>query len=61
MPRPCYRTIFEQSSDHVWSVIRDFGHYGWAGVVSETIVEESRGGDSVGCIRSVRLSDRTIR
>jgi hypothetical protein len=61
MPRPCYSTTFEQSADQVWSAIRDFGEYEWAGVVSDTVIEEGRSGDSVGCIRAVRLQDRTIR
>ncbi len=61
MPRPCYSTIFEQPAGLVWSVIRDFGHYRWAGVPSETIIEDGRTGDSVGCVRVVRLQDRTIR
>ena len=61
MPRPCYSTIFQQSADRVWSVIRDFGHYSWAGVPGETVVEDGRGGDSVGCIRAFRAGDLTIR
>ena len=61
MPRPCYSTIFEQPADLVWSVIRDFGHYGWAGVPSKTVIEDGRSGDSVGCVRAVGLHDRTIR
>jgi len=61
MPRPCYSTIIEQSGNHVWSAIRDFGHYGWAGVVGETIIEDGKSGDAVGCIRDVRTSARRIR
>jgi hypothetical protein len=61
MPSPCYSTIFEQPADRVWSIIRDFGHYSWAGVPSGTVIEDGRSGDSVGCIRVVRLRDRTIR
>jgi hypothetical protein len=61
MPTPCYSTIFEQSADHVWSVIRDFGHYSWAGVPGETVIEDGRSGDSVGCIRAFRAGDVTIR
>jgi hypothetical protein len=61
MPRPCYSTTFDQPADVVWSTIRDFGHYSWAGVPSETVIEGGRSGDSVGCIRAVRLQDRTIR
>jgi hypothetical protein len=61
MPRPCYSTIFEQHADRVWSVIRDFGHYSWAGVPGQTVIEDGRTGDSVGCTRVVELRDRTIR
>jgi len=61
MPGPYYSTIFEQNSDHIWSAIRDFGNYGWAGVVSETHIEENKSGDAVGCIRNVRVGDRVIR
>lgn len=61
MPQPRYSTIFEQTADQVWSAIRDFGEYEWSGVVSDTVIEEGRTGDSVGCIRAVRLQDRTIR
>jgi hypothetical protein len=61
MPSPCYSTIFEQSGDHIWSVIRDFGHYSWAGVVGETMIEDGKSGDAVGCIRNFQTNDRTIR
>jgi Polyketide cyclase / dehydrase and lipid transport len=61
MPRPCYSTIFEQSAGRVWSVIRDFSSYGWAGAVSECHIEDGKSGDAVGCIRNVRTRDRTIR
>jgi hypothetical protein len=60
MPRPCYSTVFEQSADRVWSAIRDFGNYGWAGVVSETHIEDGKSGDSVGCIRNVRTNGNTL-
>jgi|HubBroStandDraft_5_1064220.scaffolds.fasta_scaffold401066_1 hypothetical protein len=61
MPRPCYSTIFEQSPNHVWSIIRDFGHYSWAGVPGETVIEGSKSGDQVGCVRAFQLGDRLIR
>jgi hypothetical protein len=61
MPRPFYSTVFEQSADRVWSAIRDFGNYGWAGVVSETHIEDGKSGDSVGCIRNVRTNGNTLR
>jgi hypothetical protein len=61
MPKSYYSTIFEQSSDRVWSAIRDFGSYGWAGVVSNTHIEDGKAGDAVGCIRNVRTNDRILR
>jgi hypothetical protein len=61
MPRPFYSTILEHTADHVWSVIRDFGHYSWAGVVAETVIEEGKSGDAVGCVRVVRTGGQTIR
>lgn len=61
MPRPYYSTIFEQSADRIWSAIRDFGNYGWAGVVSEAYIEDGRSGDAVGCIRNIRVNDTIIR
>jgi hypothetical protein len=61
MPRPCYSTIFEQSGDRVWSAIRDFGHYSWAGVPGETVIEDGKSGDAVGCIRAFRGGDTKIR
>jgi hypothetical protein len=61
MPRPYYSTIFEQSGSRIWSAVRDFGHYSWAGVVSETHIEDGKAGDAVGCVRNVRTNDRIIR
>ena len=59
MARSYYSTVIDIASDLAWAAIRDFGHYGWAGVVSETHIEDGRSGDAVGCIRNVLFSDRT--
>lgn len=61
MPRPFYSTVFEQSAGDVWAAIRDFGNYGWAGVVSETHIEDGKSGDAVGCIRNVRTNGQALR
>ena len=61
MPSPSYSTVFQQSGDRVWSVIRDFGHYGWAGVPGETIIEDGGTGDQVGRVRAFPAGDLTIR
>jgi hypothetical protein len=48
-------------ADAVWSLIRDFGNYGWAGVPAETVIEKGRAGDAVGCVRRVQTGERLIR
>ena len=48
-----YSTVFEQSADQVWTVIRDFNSYPmWVASVTESHIEEGRSGDAVGCIRN---------
>src|SRR6185369_14407200 len=48
-----YSTVFEQSADQVWAVIRDFNSYPvWVASVTESHIEEGRSGDAVGCIRN---------
>jgi hypothetical protein len=61
MARAYFSTVFEQSSDQVWSAIRDFGKYEWAGVVSGVHMEDGKAGDTVGAIRHVRTQDNVIR
>ncbi|CAM3856533.1 SRPBCC family protein [Bordetella tumulicola] len=61
MAKAYYSTVLDHSADEVWSVIRPFDHYGWAGVPSETTIEDGRKGDQVGSIRRVVTHDSTIR
>ena len=42
-------------------MIRPFGHYAWAGVPSETVIEDGKAGDQVSAVRRVSLRDKTIR
>jgi hypothetical protein len=35
--RSYYSTIFDRSADEIWSHIRDFGDYAWAGVLAKLI------------------------
>jgi len=54
MARSYYSTIFEQSADDVWNVIRDFNNYPvWVDGAGESQIEAGRPGDSVGAIRNV--------
>jgi hypothetical protein len=60
MARSYYSTVFEQTADQVWAVIRDFGNYTWAGTVSECYIEEGKSGTTVGAIRNARLGDTDV-
>src|SRR5262249_15090002 len=49
-----YSTIFEQSADEVWTVIRDFNNYPvWVDGAGESEIEAGKSGDSVGAVRNV--------
>jgi hypothetical protein len=45
MAKAYYSTVLDHSADQVWSVIRPFDHYAWAGVIAETVIEDGRQGD----------------
>ena len=54
MAKAYYSTIFEQTADAVWSVIRDFNNYPvWVDGAGESVIEDGRSGDAVGCVRNV--------
>jgi hypothetical protein len=42
MAEAYYSRMLDHSADEVWKVIRPFGHYAWAGVDGETVIEEAR-------------------
>lgn len=53
MTKVSYSTVFEQTADQVWSVIRDFNSYPvWVASVTESHIEEGKTGDTVGAIRN---------
>jgi len=56
-----YSMMLDHSADAVWAVIRPFDHYAWAGVESETVIEDGKAGDQVGAVRRVVTGERTIR
>ena len=48
-----YSTVFEQTADQVWAVIRDFNSYPvWVESVTESHIEDGKAGDAVGAIRN---------
>jgi hypothetical protein len=54
MAKAYYSTIFAQPADAVWGVIRDFNNYPvWVDGAGESVIEEGRSGDAVGCVRDV--------
>ena len=62
MAKSYYSTIFEQSADEVWSVIRDFNNYPvWVNGAGESEIEDGKSGDSVGAVRNVLYEGKRIR
>lgn len=62
MAKSYYSTVFEQTADQIWAIIRDFGNYQvWVNGAGESHIEEGRPGDAVGSIRTAHLGDTTIR
>jgi hypothetical protein len=57
-----YSTVFAQTAEQVWAVIRDFNSYPvWVASVTESHIEEGKSGDAVGCIRSFEEYGTRIR
>ena len=61
MARSYYSTMLDCPAADVWAVIRPFDHYAWAGVPSETVIEDGKRGDQVSAIRRVSVGDKFIR
>jgi hypothetical protein len=62
MAKAYYSTVFEQSAEGVWEIVRDFNNYPvWVGGVGESRIEDGKSGDTVGAIRSVLYQGRRIR
>ncbi|QBD74508.1 SRPBCC family protein [Ktedonosporobacter rubrisoli] len=61
MAKSYYSTVFEQSAEQVWAVIRDFNSYPvWFEGVSESHIKDGKAGDAVGAIRDVRLGETDV-
>ena len=61
MARTYYSTVFGQSADDVWTVIRDFNNYSVWLADTESHIENGKSGDADGVIRKVRIGERTVR
>ncbi len=54
MAKSYYSTVFEQSAESIWRVIRDFNNYPvWVDGAGESEIEDGKSGDAVGAIRNV--------
>jgi len=61
MAEAFYSVVLDHPADAVWAVIRPFGHYAWAGVDAETVIEEGKADAEVGAVRHVTMPGRSIR
>lgn len=61
MAKAFYSTVLGHPADAVWTVIRPFDHYAWAGVEGETIIEDGKAGDQVGAVRRFSNAGGTSR
>ncbi len=61
MARSYYSVALDHSAEEVWTVIRPFDHYAWAGVESQTTIEDGKAGDQIAAVRRVIVGDRVIR
>jgi hypothetical protein len=56
-----YSVVLNHPADDIWAVIRPFDHYAWAGVESETIIEDGKAGDQVGAVRRFFIGGNVLR
>ncbi len=61
MARSYYSSVLDHSAAEVWAVIRPFDHYAWAGVPSQTVIEDGKAGDQVGAVRRVTMGEKILR
>lgn len=57
-----YSTVFVQSADTVWGIVRDFNAYPvWVDGAGTSEIENGKNGETVGAVRRVLYDGRTIR
>jgi hypothetical protein len=62
MAKAYHSTVFEQSADAIWKVIRDFNNYSvWVEGAGESQIEDGKTGDTVGAVRNVLYNGNRIR
>jgi len=62
MAKSYYSTVFVQSADTVWSIVRDFNAYPvWVDRAGTSEIEGGKSGETVGAVRRVLYNGRTLR
>jgi hypothetical protein len=61
MAKAFYSIVLDHPADEVWEVIRPFGHYAWAGVESEVVLEDGKRDDQVGAVRRIGAGESARR
>ena len=62
MAKSYYSTVFVQSADTVWGIVRDFNAYPiWVDGTGTSHIEDGKSGESVGAVRNVLYKDMRRR
>jgi len=61
MAKAYFSRVLDHPAEAVWAVIRPFDHYAWAGVETETVIEDGKAGDQVGAVRRFEIGGRVTR
>lgn len=58
MPKAYASTVLNAPASTVWAAIRDFnGLPGWVAAIADSMIEDGKASDQVGCVRSMHLQD----
>jgi len=61
MAKSYYSIVLDHTAEEIWAAIRPFDHYAWAGVPSQTTIEDGKRGDQVGAVRRVTMGEKVLR
>jgi hypothetical protein len=62
MAKSYYSTVFDQSAESLWGVVRDFNSYPiWVDGAADSVIEGGKPGTTVGAVRNVLYDGARIR
>jgi hypothetical protein len=61
MANAYYSTVLDARVDEVWTTVRDFSAYEWAGSEYQAVVEDGGRGDAVGAVRRIGSGEGAMR